>query len=108
MSGTSPSYQMLRVKRAAASAATDRAAKIGASHPRGAKISWLAARIGCKARPIRPSGQSPPPVCDTGGHDTEFPDNSHLSDTVLGWLGEETRRKALVTKPQGLFGFPPI
>ena len=29
-------------------------------------------------------------------------------DTVLGWLGEETRRKALVTKPQGLFGFPPI
>ncbi len=71
-------------------------------------MRWLVARFGCKVRPILRSGQGPPPVCDTGGHDTEFPENSQLFDTLLDCLDEKTRHKALVTKPQGLFGVPKI
>ena len=36
----------------------------------------------------------------------EYPDDGQLLDTVLGWLDEDTRQKALVTNPQDLFGFP--
>ncbi|OWU80551.1 amidohydrolase family protein [Phaeobacter sp. 22II1-1F12B] len=38
----------------------------------------------------------------------EYPDEGQLLDTVLGWLDEDTRQKALVTNPQDLFGFPPV
>lgn len=34
----------------------------------------------------------------------EYPDDGALLDTVLGWLDEEIRRRALVTNPQEFFG----
>ena len=51
-------------------------------------MRWLAARIGSEARPIRLYRQSSHLVCDSGGHDTEFPDKGQLFDTVLDWLDD--------------------
>lgn len=40
--------------------------------------------------------------------EAEYPDDRALLDTVLGWLDEDTRTRALVANPEEFFGLHPI